>query len=77
MKLASLKEGRDGRLVVVTRDLAWCVEADNIAPTLQAALDDWERCAPMLRALADSLEIGGVVRRRFREHEAASPMPRA
>ena len=44
MKLASLKWGRDGRLVVVSSDLAWCVEATNIAPTLQAALDDWERC---------------------------------
>ncbi|MDQ2860289.1 MAG: 2-keto-4-pentenoate hydratase, partial [Pseudomonadota bacterium] len=33
MKLASLKSGRDGRLVVVSRDLAWCVEADGIAAT--------------------------------------------
>src|SRR5918994_749697 len=44
MKLASLKGGRDGRLVVVTNDLAWCAPADRIAPSLQAALDDWERC---------------------------------
>ena len=41
MKLASLKGGRDGRLVVVSRDLAWCADAGHIAPTLQAALDDW------------------------------------
>jgi fumarylacetoacetate (FAA) hydrolase len=77
MKLASLKWGRDGRLVVVSNDLAWCVEAADIAPTLQAALDDWERCEPRLKALANSLEIGGVPRVRFHEHDAASPLPRA
>jgi fumarylacetoacetate (FAA) hydrolase len=77
MKLASLKSGRDGRLVVVSRDLAWCVEASDVAPTLQAALDDWDRCEPDLRALSGGLELGAVARRRFREHEAASPLPRA
>jgi len=77
MKLASLKDGRDGRLVVVSDDLAWYASADAIAPTLQAALDDWERCEPYLRGLAKSLEDGGVPRERFHEHEAASPLPRA
>ncbi len=77
MRLASLKEGRDGRLVVVSDDLAWCTDAGLIAPTLQAALDGWGRCEPFLRALAASLEDGGVPRERFREHEAASPLPRA
>ena len=77
MKLASLQGGRDGRLVVVSRDLAWCAEAAGIAPTLQAALDDWDRCAPLLRELAGRLEEGAASRRRFREHEAASPLPRA
>ncbi len=77
MKLASLKGGRDGRLVVVTRDLAWCVDASPVAPTLQAALDDWEAIAPQLMALAESLEHGGVPRRRFHEHDAACPLPRA
>lgn len=77
MKLASLKGGRDGRLVVVSDDLAWFAPADAIAPTLQAALDDWERCEPYLRGLAKSLEDGGVPRERFHEHDAASPLPRA
>jgi fumarylacetoacetate (FAA) hydrolase len=77
MKLASLKSGRDGALVVVSNDLAWFTAADSAATTLQAALDDWERCEPMLRALALSLETGGVPRERFHEHEAASPLPRA
>jgi fumarylacetoacetate (FAA) hydrolase len=77
MKLASLKSGRDGRLVVVSDDLAWYAPADAIAPTLQAALDEWERCEPELRALAGTLAHGGVPRERFHEHDAASPLPRA
>ncbi|MBC7667787.1 MAG: fumarylacetoacetate hydrolase family protein [Gemmatimonadaceae bacterium] len=77
MKLASLKGGRDGRLVVVSNDLAWFTDAGTIAPTLQAALDDWERCEPMLKALALSVEDGGVPLERFHEHDAASPLPRA
>ena len=77
MKLASLRGGRDGRLVVVSRDLAWCTDASLIAPTLQAALDEWERCEPLLKGLAESLEHGAVGAERFREHEAASPLPRA
>jgi len=77
MKLASLKHGRDGRLVVVSEDLNWFTDAFLIAPTLQAALDDWERCEPRLRALAESLEHGAVPRGRFHEREAAAPLPRA
>jgi fumarylacetoacetate (FAA) hydrolase len=77
MKLASLKGGRDGRLVVVSSDLAYSTPADTIAPTLQAALDDWERCEPLLKGLAESLEHGAVPRDRFHEHEAHSPLPRA
>ncbi len=77
MKLASLKGGRDGRLVVVSNDLAWFTDAGTIAPTLQAALDDWARCGPMLAGLAESLEHGAVPRERFHEHHALSPLPRA
>jgi fumarylacetoacetate (FAA) hydrolase len=77
MKLASLKDGRDGRLVVVSNDLAWCTDGRQIAPTLQAALDDWANCEPLLRGLAEGLEHGSVPRKRFHEHEAASPLPRA
>ncbi len=77
MKLASLKSGRDGRLVVVSDDLAWFTDAFLIAPTLQAALDDWGRCEPLLRGLADSLAHDAVPKGRFHEREAASPLPRA
>ena len=77
MKLASLKHGRDGRLVVVSDDLAWFTDAFLIAPSLQAALDNWERCEPDLRGLSESLEHGAVPRGRFHEHAAAAPLPRA
>ena len=77
MKLASLKSGRDGRLVVVSNDLAWFTDAFLIAPTLQAALDDWERCEPELRALAESLEHDAVPKGRFHERDADAPLPRA
>ncbi|MCA3256112.1 MAG: fumarylacetoacetate hydrolase family protein [Alphaproteobacteria bacterium] len=77
MKLASLKHGRDGRLVVVSDDLAWCADASTVAPTLQAALDDWARCAPLLQGLADSLSHDAVPRERFHERDAAAPLPRA
>ena len=77
MKLASLKHGRDGRLVVVSDDLAWYADAGHIAATLQAALDDWDRIAPALETLAIDLRNEAIPRGRFHEHEAAAPLPRA
>ena len=77
MKLGSLKQGRDGRLVVVSRDLAWCADAGHLAPTLQAALDDWARVAPQLELLATDLEHGVIPRDRFHERQADAPLPRA
>jgi fumarylacetoacetate (FAA) hydrolase len=77
MKLASLESGRDGRLVVVSKDLTRATEAASIAPTLQAALDDWPRAAVGLAELAERLEAGLVPAFRFREHECAAPLPRA
>lgn len=77
MKLASLKHGRDGRLVVVSDDLAWYADARHIAPTMQAALDDWAMTAPKLRALAIDLRNEAIPMQRFHEREAASPLPRA
>jgi fumarylacetoacetate (FAA) hydrolase len=78
MKLATLRSrGRDGRLVVVSRDLAWCADATHIASTLQAALDDWGTLAPQLALLATDLEHGVIPRDRFHEREALAPLPRA
>lgn len=79
MKLGSLKEGgRDGTLVVVSRDLARAVRATGIAATLQQALDDWQRTAPRLVALAEALEAGTADGAFALEAEAlAAPLPRA
>jgi fumarylacetoacetate (FAA) hydrolase len=78
MKLASLRNAtRDGHLVVVSNDLTRCTSASLVAPTLQAALDDWERAAPRLADLYASLELGSVPAARFHEHDCLSPLPRA
>ncbi len=77
MKLASFPQGRDGRLIVVSNDLAWYADADHIAPTMQAALDEWDQLAPALEALATELEHGAIPQKRFHEREAAAPLPRA
>ena len=76
MKLASLKGGRDGALVVVSRDLARAVEVPHVVPTLQAALDDWNRAAPKLASVYDALNGGGDGFA-FRPEQCASPLPRA
>ncbi len=78
MKLASLKQGRDGKLIVVSRDLSHAIAADGIAPTLQAALDHWERASPRLQQLYRELNEGQLVGRfSFRAGDCASPLPRA
>ena len=78
MKLASLRDGtRDGKLVVVSKDITRYCPADNIAPTLQAALDDWDNCAPRLEALYRDVEHQTVPCERFHERDALSPLPRA
>ena len=77
MKLGSLKGGRDGRLVVVSRDLAWCADATHIAPTLQAALDDWADVAPQLELLSTDLAHEAIPMMRFHERNALAPLPRA
>ena len=77
MRLASLDHGRDGRLVVVSRDLAWCAPAYGIAPTLQAALDEWDRVAPALQALDRRVAAANLPRWPFDQADAASPLPRA
>ena len=44
MKLASINQGRDGQLIVVDNQMRRYVSATEIAPTLQAALDNWDNC---------------------------------
>jgi fumarylacetoacetate (FAA) hydrolase len=78
MKLATLADGsRDGRLVVVGRDLQRATSASPIAPTLQAALDDWARAAPALAALSGELEAGRVEDFAFNPAQALAPLPRS
>ena len=79
MKLATLKSGgRDGTLVVVSRDLVTCEAVPKIARTLQQALDDWDHVAPRLRQVYDQLNEGrSATAESFLEEECASPLPRA
>jgi fumarylacetoacetate (FAA) hydrolase len=76
MKLATLGDGtRDGRLVVVSRDLARQSAVPEVAPTLQAALDDWDALSPGLIATAERLEAGDG--EPFDPSRCRSPLPRA
>lgn len=77
MKLASLKDGRDGRLIIVSRDLSQAAEASDIAPTLQAALDEWDVLAPQLAARYEMLNAGKVESFAFDQAACESPLPRA
>jgi fumarylacetoacetate (FAA) hydrolase len=80
MKLATLRRGgRDGRLAVVSRDLTRCLLVPGIAPTLQAALDDWQHVAPRLAERAAVLELNTANAEvlPFDPAQCAAPLPRA
>ncbi|MFL5239815.1 MAG: fumarylacetoacetate hydrolase family protein [Rhizomicrobium sp.] len=78
MKLASLKQGRDGMLNVVSSDLSRNVAVPHIAHTLQAALDNWSDAAPRLKRVYDLLNEGPVAGEQpFDPLECAAPLPRA
>ena len=79
MKLASLKTGgRDGSLIVVNRRLSHYVSAADIAPTLQAALDNWQQTAPRLNARYEELNRGACAAAQAMDFQAlAAPLPRA
>ena len=83
MKLASLKEGgRDGTLIVVSKDLSRAVKATGIADTLQHALEDWSNLAPRLNAVYEVLQaspaetINGEPVFRLDFERLAAPLPR-
>jgi fumarylacetoacetate (FAA) hydrolase len=79
MKLASLKSGRDGTLVVVSQDLKRAVAVPGIAATLQQALERWNAVSPHLKLIYDDLNKGeqltGIFD--FNPKKVASPLPRA
>ena len=78
MKLATLKAGgRDGTLVVVDRTLARAVTVPDIAPTLQAALDDWKHIAPRLEQVSTDLHGGRLESQSLDMEALAAPLPRA
>jgi fumarylacetoacetate (FAA) hydrolase len=78
VKLGTLRDGsRDGTLVVVRRDGSSFVRAAAVAPTLQAALDDWARAEPHLRALAERLERGAMPSQACDVRALHAPLPRA
>lgn len=77
MKLASLKQGRDGQLVVVNNSLTKMTNVHFIAPTLQYALDNWEQVADKLEESYLALENGEIESEDFESAELASPLPRA
>ena len=79
MKLATLRNGtRDGQLIVVSRNLTQAVAVPKIAPTLQAALDDWPRVVGQLQAVSAALDRGELkAASGFRQEWTMSPLPRA
>ncbi len=78
MKLASLRHGRDGMLVVVARDLKTYVPVPHIAHTLQEAMDDWHHTAPRLMRVYDLLnENAADGAKPFEPKDCMSPLPRA
>ncbi|WP_028110525.1 fumarylacetoacetate hydrolase family protein [Ferrimonas futtsuensis] len=79
MKLATLNNGsRDGELMLVSRDLTRAVSAVEIAPTLQAALDNWSVARPLLQARYQMLNDGALGDAiPFEQQACHSPLPRA
>lgn len=76
MKLASLKsDTRDGKLVVVSRDLSHMAVAAT--PTLQQALENWDEASAALQKLAAELEAGTATTEPYNPELLASPLPRA
>lgn len=79
MKLATLRNGsRDGRLVIVSRDLERAADASAIAPTMQVALENWRAVAPLLAQRYAALNAGTLPDAfAFDPAQAAAPLPRA
>lgn len=79
MKLATLNQGgRDGQLVVVSRDLQHCVAVPQLASRMQDALDRWDELAPGLEEIYTVLNAGRIEgMTRFDVERCLSPLPRA
>ena len=78
MKLASLKAGRDGQLIIVSRDMSRAIAVPEFAATMQAALDEWSAMAPQLQQKYQALNAGdGDESFAFDPEQCAAPLPRA
>lgn len=78
MKLASLKHGRDGKLILVSRDLSRAVELADIATTMQQALDDWATISPQLEVVSQQLNDNALANAfAFDPEQCAAPLPRS
>jgi len=77
LKLASLRDGRDGRLAVVSRDLKRVLAVPELALTLQLALEHWEEISPALCEVFDELESGREKGEPLDTARLAAPLPRA
>lgn len=78
MKLASLKHGRDGKLILVSRDLSRAVEVADIATTMQQALDDWATISPQLEVVSQQLNDNALANAfAFDPEQCAAPLPRS
>ena len=78
MKLASFKAGRDGQLIVVSRDMSRAIAVPEIAATMQAALDKWSAMAPQLQKKYQALNAGDDDESfAFDPEQCAAPLPRA
>ncbi|MCB0342185.1 MAG: fumarylacetoacetate hydrolase family protein [Pseudobdellovibrionaceae bacterium] len=79
MKLGSIKgTGRDGELVVVSKDNQSAVRATNIAPSLREAVENWQVVRPQLQAIYDKLNKGDMPGTfSVDERQFHSPMPRS
>jgi len=78
MKLASLNDGLDGRLILVSRDLTQFLPVDDIAPTMQYALDHWDDVSKLLNDLSaelNSRQLSGALA--LDTEKLAAPLPRA
>ena len=78
MKLSSLKSGRDGELIVVSKDMKTAVKVTDMVRTMQALLDDWDALAPQLEPVYAALNAGRAQKAFPMDMDAlAAPLPRA
>jgi fumarylacetoacetate (FAA) hydrolase len=78
VKFASYKDGRDGKFLLVSKDLTKACFVPDIAHTFQQALDNWPSVKSKLQTRYDALNANQVKDAfTFNPMNAASPLPRA